>query len=49
MSPAGYSMIPDYYRFQIAGGNGYRIPSVRITTAGFYATETSQDDPWAGD
>ena len=28
---------------------GYQIPAVRITTQGFYATESSKDDPWHGD
>jgi prepilin-type N-terminal cleavage/methylation domain-containing protein/prepilin-type processing-associated H-X9-DG protein len=46
-SPAGVNMFPDYYRFPAPGG-GYQIPPVRLTSQGFYATETSDDDPWGG-
>ena len=46
-SAAGYSMFPDYYRFS-GGSESYLIPAHRITTPGFFATETSNDDPWMG-
>jgi prepilin-type N-terminal cleavage/methylation domain-containing protein/prepilin-type processing-associated H-X9-DG protein len=46
-SVAGIQMFPDYSRFTAAGEKF--IPAIRITTQGFYATETSQDDPWGGD
>jgi prepilin-type N-terminal cleavage/methylation domain-containing protein/prepilin-type processing-associated H-X9-DG protein len=45
-SPGGVFMFPDYYRFSAAGS--YSISPVRLTTQGFYATETSNDDPWNG-
>jgi prepilin-type processing-associated H-X9-DG protein/prepilin-type N-terminal cleavage/methylation domain-containing protein len=44
---AGVLMFPDYNRFR-GGGGEYQIPAVRMTTPGFYATESSTDDPWKG-
>jgi hypothetical protein len=46
-SPAGIFMFPDYYRFTASNSTGYQISTVRLTTQGFFATETSSDDPWA--
>jgi prepilin-type processing-associated H-X9-DG protein len=46
-SPAGVCMFPDYYRFTGAGAGPFQIPPGRMTTQGFYATETSSD-PWGG-
>jgi prepilin-type processing-associated H-X9-DG protein len=48
-SPAGVCMFPDFARFVGPGPTGFQIPPVRITTQGFYATETSNDDPWASE
>ncbi len=47
-SPAGIFMFPDYFRFSASGSAGYQISPIRLTTQGFYATETSNDDPWGG-
>ena len=47
-SPAGIFMYPDYYRFGASTSSGYQISTVRLTVQGFYATETSNDDPWGG-
>ena len=44
-SAAGIFMFPDYARFTAASATGYEIPAIRMTTQGFYATETSMDDP----
>jgi hypothetical protein len=48
-SAAGIFMFPDYARFRATNSIGYQIPAIRVTTQGFYATETSMDDPWDGD
>ena len=45
---AGIFMYPDYYRFPGGGESGFQISTIRLTVQGFYATETSNDDPWAG-
>ena len=47
-SPAGIFMYPDYYRFPGGGESGFQISTIRLTAQGFYATETSIDDPWGG-
>ncbi|OWK43196.1 prepilin-type N-terminal cleavage/methylation domain-containing protein [Fimbriiglobus ruber] len=48
-SPAGIFMFPDFYRFPSTTTTvGYVISPIRITTQGFYSTETSNDDPWGG-
>ncbi|MDB5307864.1 MAG: hypothetical protein JWO38_2066 [Gemmataceae bacterium] len=48
ISPAGVSMFPDSFRFSSGGSNTYQISAVRLTTPGFFSTETSNDDPWGG-
>jgi prepilin-type N-terminal cleavage/methylation domain-containing protein/prepilin-type processing-associated H-X9-DG protein len=47
-SAAGVHMFPDYSRFRALGADGYQISPIRMTTQGFYETETSADDPWGG-
>ncbi len=41
-------MFPDYYRFPGSTESGFQISTIRLTVQGFYATETSIDDPWGG-
>jgi prepilin-type processing-associated H-X9-DG protein/prepilin-type N-terminal cleavage/methylation domain-containing protein len=45
-SPGGIYMFPDFYLFTGPTSTGFQIPTIRVTTQGFYATETSNDDPW---